>query len=99
MLLLEHIKFSRRTKNGIKTHINFPGEAKSNRTHPNFQESFLKITQEHKRFSRRKKYHKNRSKFPGEFYRNFVRTHTIFQEEEISLEQIKISRRSCPKFR
>ena len=42
-------------------HINFPGEAKCTRTHQNFQDSFLKIPQEHIRFSRRKKCNKNRS--------------------------------------
>ena len=31
-------------------------------------------------FSRRKKYNKNRSNFPGERSQNFVRTDTIFQE-------------------
>ena len=39
-----------------------------------------KISLEHTRFSRRKKYHKNRSNFPGELSQNFVRTDTIFQE-------------------
>ena len=82
-MVQEHIKFSRRTNNGIRTHINFPGEAKCTRTHQNFQESFLKIPQEHLRFSRRKKYHKNRSTFPGDLVQNFVRIHKIFQEKEM----------------
>ena len=60
----------------------FPGEANCTRTQifQNFQESFLKILQEHMRFSRRKKYNKNRSNFPGERSQNFVRKDTIFQE-------------------
>ena len=87
---LEHLKFSRRrhnpfykntsnfrrTKNGTRTHINFPGEAdctikisrnafknqNSAKTHTIFQEE---------------KYHKNRSNFPGELSQNFVRADTI----------------------
>ena len=31
----------------VQEHINFPGEGKRTRTHQNFQESFLKIPQEH----------------------------------------------------
>ena len=38
ILLKGHIKFSRITKNGTKTHVNFLGEAKCTRTHQNFQE-------------------------------------------------------------
>ena len=52
----------------------------TSRAHQNFQESFLKILQEHIRFSRRRKYRKNRSNFPGELSQNFVRTDTIFQK-------------------
>ena len=80
IILKEHIKFSRRTKNGTRTHVNFPGEAKCTRTHQNFQENFLKIPQEHIRFSRSKNYYKNRSNFLRELSRIFVRTDTIFQE-------------------
>ena len=67
----------------VQEDINFPGEAKCTRTHQNFHESFLKISQEHIQFSRRKQFHKNRSNFLGDTFENFVRTHKIFQEKEI----------------
>ena len=55
IFLKEHIKFSKKTKNGVRTHINFPGE-KPTTTLQNFQESFLKTPQ----------VHKNTYDFPGE---------------------------------
>ena len=64
---LEHIKLSRRLGCNKITHTSLLGEAKRIRTHQNFQKIFLKIPQEHIRFSRRKKYHKSRSNFLEKF--------------------------------
>ena len=49
----------------------FTREAKCTRTHQDFQKSFLKISQEHMRFPRIKKFHKNRSNFPGDLCPKF----------------------------
>ena len=66
ILIQEHIKFSRRTKNSTRTHVNFSGEAKYIKTHQNF----------HRRaFS---KFHKNTYDLPGG--KNIIRTDEFFQE-------------------
>ena len=91
ILLSEHIKFSGRTKNGIGTP----------------RRSCPKVSLEHKRFSRRKKYHRTDqifqeilSKISLEHKRfsrrkKYNRTDQIFQEilSKISLEHIRFSRR------
>ena len=63
-----------------------------------FQDIWSKISLEHIRFSGRKKYNKNRSSFPGELSRNFIRTHTIFQETICKIASPELSLyRSCSK--
>ena len=64
------------------TRVNFPGEAKRTKNNQNFQESFLKIPQEHTQIYRRKKYYKRPN--PGRFSQNCEKhIVTIFQEEQM----------------
>ena len=80
-IFLEHIKISRRAFSKFcKNTYYFREEKNTIRIYQIFQESFLKIPQEYIRFSRRKKYNKNRSTFPGECSQNFVGIDTIFQK-------------------
>ena len=86
--LQEHIKISRRAFSKLcKNTYDFPGAKNIIKKDQIFQEMLSKILLEQIRFSRRKKYHKNRSNFPGELSQNFVRPDTIFQET-IPQEQI-----------
>ena len=91
----KYIKFSRRTKNGTRTHINFPGYTKRTRTHQNFQGERSQISS--RTFSRRKKYPITRSKISRKASQNCAKTHTNFQDEINNLRKDKISRGAFQK--
>ena len=109
---LDVIRTRRRHNSFIKTHqifkenqIYYKNTYKFTKNIKISQESFFKILQEHIRFSRRRKYLKNRfpvqiqiSNFPGDLVQSFVRTHKTFQEKEIPQEQIDFSRKAFSKF-
>ena len=59
------------SQNCARTHT-IPGGRNIIRTDQIFQEILSKVSLEHIKFSRKKKYHKNRSNFPRELSLNFV---------------------------